>query len=41
MFRSEVQEARDFLVINFSNDHKNLYLNDCFEPIDTLQYEKK
>ena len=41
MFRSEVQEARDFLVINFSNDHKNLYLNDCFEPINTEQYLKK
>ena len=41
MFRENVTEARDFLVINYSNPFKELYLDSCFEPIETEQYEKK
>jgi len=41
MFRDNVKEARDFLVINYSNPFKELYLDSSFEPIETEQYEKK
>ena len=41
MFRENVKEARDFLVINYSNPFKELYLNTSFEPIETEQYLKK
>jgi hypothetical protein len=41
MFRENVTETRDFLVINYSNPFKELYLNSCFEPIDTDKYLKK
>ena len=41
MFRDNVKEARDFLVINYSNPFNELYLNSSFNVIDISQYEIK
>ncbi len=41
LFREEVQNKRDFIVINYSNDKKNMILNKDFEPIDITKYMKK
>jgi len=41
MFRDNVKEARDFLVINYSNPFNELYLDSSFNVIDTSQYEIK
>ena len=40
MFRSNVKD-RDFLLINYTNKQEELYLDSCFEPIDTDKYLKK
>ena len=39
MFRSVVLERNDFLVINYSNNFKDLYLNKDFEVINGNKYE--
>ncbi len=41
LFREEVQNKRDFIVINYTNDKKNMILNKDFEPIDITKYMKK
>lgn len=38
LFRTEIREKHDFLVINYSNNRENLYLNKDFERIDEEQY---
>jgi len=38
MFRSNVTDKRDFLVINYSNSKDNMYMNKFFEPIDITPY---
>lgn len=41
LFREEVQSKRDFIVINYTNEKKNMILNKDFEPIDYTKYMKK
>lgn len=38
MWRSEIKNKRDFLVINHSNEVKDMYLDKDFKPIDTSKY---
>ncbi len=38
MWRSEIRNKRDFLVINHSNEIDKLYLDKDFKPIDTSKY---
>ena len=38
MWRNEIRNKRDFLVINHSNDVKDMYLDSEFKPIDTSKY---
>jgi len=36
MFRDNVKEKHDFLVINYSNSSKEIYLNKDFEVITSI-----
>jgi len=40
MFRSNVQERHEFLVINYSNKFSHMYLDKEFVPIDSNQFDK-
>ena len=39
MFRDNVDEKRDFLYVNFSNEKKDIYLNKDFKVIDQDKYD--
>ena len=39
MFRSVVIERTDFLIINYSNDSKDLYLDKEFQIVDGNKYD--
>ena len=39
MFRDNVKEKRDFIVVNYSNKKDEMYLDKNFNPIDTSKYE--
>lgn len=41
MFRDNVKEKHDFLVINHTNKFKELYLDKDFNVIDTSKYTLK
>ena len=38
MFRDNVESKSDFIVVNYTNGKKDLYLNKFFEKIDTSKY---
>ncbi|MAN61069.1 MAG: hypothetical protein CMI60_03885 [Parvibaculum sp.] len=40
MFRDNVKDKRDFMVINYTNPKRTMYLNKDFEPIDINKYLK-
>lgn len=40
-FRDNVQNKTDFMVINFTNDKKEMLMNSEFEPIDIDKYKSK
>ena len=40
MFRDNVKERMDYMIVNFSNDNENLYLNKNFEKINREDYDK-
>lgn len=41
MFRDNVESKSDFIVVNYTNGKKDLYLNKFFEKIDTSKYMGK
>ena len=40
-FRDNVKSKRDFMVINYTNEKKEMLLDKNFEPIDIEKYKKK
>ncbi len=40
MFRDNVREKHDALIINYSNNFEQMYLSRDFEEIDYIKYSK-
>ena len=41
MFRDNVESKSDFIVVNYTNGKSDMYLDKCFEKIDTSKYTAK